>query len=246
MAGFSERNLKCDFNFCHFIKKNCFSYHFIFLADDVQPWAAFLIHLFLSTVYATMRNTSKAEPLVEAAGRTLGRTLEIKQLDVCDENSIKACVDSLPERRVDILSKSAKECCFGIMSIFFQHITMMTFSHSKQCWDGSDWTHRVSVHWWDENRHGHQLLRAGAITKRDPAWHEEEEKRPYCGDKQRHGHPGSASVLQDSICLWDGVSLMMSFSLLGILFNDVYAASKFAVEGFCESLAVQALRFSLK
>ncbi|MEQ2178828.1 hypothetical protein GOODEAATRI_018280 [Goodea atripinnis] len=32
----------------------------------------------------------------------------------------------------------------------------------------------------------------------------------------------------------------------GILFNDVYAASKFAVEGFCESLAVQALRFSLK
>lgn len=31
----------------------------------------------------------------------------------------------------------------------------------------------------------------------------------------------------------------------GILFNDVYAASKFAVEGFCESLAVQALRFNL-
>lgn len=32
----------------------------------------------------------------------------------------------------------------------------------------------------------------------------------------------------------------------GILFNDVYAASKFAVEGFCESLAVQALRFNLR
>ncbi|XP_016325244.1 retinol dehydrogenase 8-like [Sinocyclocheilus anshuiensis] len=31
----------------------------------------------------------------------------------------------------------------------------------------------------------------------------------------------------------------------GILFNDIYAASKFAVEGFCESLAVQALRFNL-
>ncbi len=52
-----------------------------------------------------MRNLSKGEALVEAAGRTLGRTLEIKQLDVCDEDSIKACVDSLPERRVDILSK---------------------------------------------------------------------------------------------------------------------------------------------
>jgi len=52
-----------------------------------------------------MRNLSKAEALIEAAGRTLGRTLEIKQLDVCDEDSIKACVDSLPDRRVDILSK---------------------------------------------------------------------------------------------------------------------------------------------
>lgn len=52
-----------------------------------------------------MRNLSKGEALVEAAGRTLGRTMEIKQLDVCDEGSIKACVDSLPERRVDILSK---------------------------------------------------------------------------------------------------------------------------------------------
>lgn len=56
-------------------------------------------------VYATMRNLAKGEALVEAAGRTLGRTLVIKQLDVCDENSIKACVNSLPMRRVDILSK---------------------------------------------------------------------------------------------------------------------------------------------
>lgn len=54
-----------------------------------------------------MRNLSKGEALVEAAGRTLGRTLEIKQLDVCDERSIKACVDELPERRVDVLSKRA-------------------------------------------------------------------------------------------------------------------------------------------
>lgn len=31
----------------------------------------------------------------------------------------------------------------------------------------------------------------------------------------------------------------------GIVFNDVYAASKFAVEGFCESLAVQLLQFNV-
>ncbi|XP_025944499.1 retinol dehydrogenase 8 [Apteryx rowi] len=33
--------------------------------------------------------------------------------------------------------------------------------------------------------------------------------------------------------------------LQGIVFNDVYAASKFAVEGFCESLAVQLLQFDV-
>ncbi|NWX41407.1 RDH8 dehydrogenase, partial [Steatornis caripensis] len=33
--------------------------------------------------------------------------------------------------------------------------------------------------------------------------------------------------------------------LQGIVFNDVYAASKFALEGFCESLAVQLLRFNV-
>ncbi|KAK1897103.1 Retinol dehydrogenase 8 [Dissostichus eleginoides] len=51
------------------------------------------------------RNLGKGEALVEAAGRTLGRTLAIKQLDVCDGDSIRACVDSLPQRRVDVLSK---------------------------------------------------------------------------------------------------------------------------------------------
>lgn len=31
----------------------------------------------------------------------------------------------------------------------------------------------------------------------------------------------------------------------GVVFNDVYAASKFAVEGFCESLAVQLFKFNV-
>lgn len=42
------------------------------------------------------------------------------------------------------------------------------------------------------------------------------------------------------------LNLSALVSPAGILFNDIYAASKFAVEGFCESLAVQALRFQLK
>ncbi|XP_048848266.1 retinol dehydrogenase 8-like [Brienomyrus brachyistius] len=34
--------------------------------------------------------------------------------------------------------------------------------------------------------------------------------------------------------------------LQGVVFNDVYTASKFAMEGFCESLAVQLLKFNVK
>lgn len=32
----------------------------------------------------------------------------------------------------------------------------------------------------------------------------------------------------------------------GVIFNDIYAASKFAVEGFCESLAIQLLHFNIQ
>lgn len=35
-------------------------------------------------------------------------------------------------------------------------------------------------------------------------------------------------------------------SSAGVVFNDVYTASKFAIEGFCESMAVQLLKFNVK
>lgn len=40
-----------------------------------------------------------------AAGPALGTTLHIKQLDVCDEGSIRACVDSIPGRHIDVLGE---------------------------------------------------------------------------------------------------------------------------------------------
>uniref|UniRef100_A0A8D0A193 Retinol dehydrogenase 8 n=1 Tax=Sander lucioperca TaxID=283035 RepID=A0A8D0A193_SANLU len=133
-----------------------------------------------------MRNLSNGEALVEAAGRTLGRTLEIKQLDVC-EDSIEACVNSLPERRVDILSKPTP---FG--SIIDERKTVM-----------------------DTNFLG--LVRLLKEILHDMK-------------KRKRGH----IVVISSV-----------MGILVILFIDVYAASKFAVEGFCERLAIQALRFNL-
>lgn len=32
----------------------------------------------------------------------------------------------------------------------------------------------------------------------------------------------------------------------GVVFNDVYTASKFAMEGFCESMAVQLMKFNIR
>lgn len=57
------------------------------------------------SVIATVRNMARSGALVEAAGSALGRTLEVKQLDVCDEASIRACLDSIPGRRVDVLGE---------------------------------------------------------------------------------------------------------------------------------------------
>ncbi|XP_005727294.1 retinol dehydrogenase 8 isoform X2 [Pundamilia nyererei] len=141
-----------------------------------------------------MRNLSKAEPLVEAAGRTLGRTLEIKQLDVCDEASIKACVDSLPERRVDILISNAGMGLIG-------PIECQSIEEMKSVMD--------------TNFFG--LVRLMKEILPDMK-------------RRKKGH----IVVISSV-----------MGIQGILFNDIYAASKFALEGFCESLAIQALRFGL-
>uniref|UniRef100_A0A8C7YV61 Retinol dehydrogenase n=1 Tax=Oryzias sinensis TaxID=183150 RepID=A0A8C7YV61_9TELE len=45
----------------------------------------------------------------------------------------------------------------------------------------------------------------------------------------------------------DGRIIVVSsvMGLQGVVFNDVYSASKFAMEGFCESLAVQLLKFNV-
>ncbi|KFZ64837.1 Retinol dehydrogenase 8, partial [Antrostomus carolinensis] len=149
-------------------------------------------------VYATMRNLAKKEPLEEAVGRRLGRTLEIKQLDVCDEQSIKACVNSIPDRRIDVLGNNAGMGLIG-------PIECQTIDEMKTVMD--------------TNFFG--LVRLLKEILPDMK-------------RRKSGHIviiSSVMGIQGKVC---------------ILFNDVYAASKFAVEGFCESLAIQALKFKLQ
>ena len=44
----------------------------------------------------------------------------------------------------------------------------------------------------------------------------------------------------------DGPYLPVFFLESGVVFNDVYTASKFAMEGFCESMAVQLMKFNIR
>ncbi|NWI98747.1 RDH8 dehydrogenase, partial [Crypturellus undulatus] len=153
-------------------------------------------------VYATMRNLAKSAPLEEAAGARLGKTLEIKQLDVCDEESIRTCVNSIPDRRIDVLGNNAGMGLIG-------PIECQSIEEMKTVMD--------------TNFFG--LVRLLKEILPDMK-------------KRKSGH----IVIISSVM---GIQGKYVFFLC-ILFNDVYAASKFAVEGFCESLAIQALKFKLQ
>ncbi|XP_051245280.1 retinol dehydrogenase 8 [Dicentrarchus labrax] len=146
-------------------------------------------------VVATMRDLRKKGPLEKAAGDTLNKTLEIKQLDACCEASIRECVDSLPDRRVDVLVNNAGVGMVGPLEC--QSIAAM-----KELFDTN-------------------FFGLARLVK---------ELLPDMKRRQS-GH----IVVMSSV-----------LGIQGLLFNDVYSASKFAVEGFCESLAVQAMKFNIK
>ncbi|XP_026535505.1 retinol dehydrogenase 8-like [Notechis scutatus] len=145
-------------------------------------------------VFATMRNITKKEKLEAAIGLALNQTLEIKQLDVCDEKSIQNCINSIPQRHIDILINNA-----GLGSI-----------GPIECQSIEEMKAIMETNFFGVVRMIKEVL-------------------PDM-KKRRSGH----IVVISSV-----------LGLQGIIFNDIYAASKFAIEGFCESLIIQALRFNI-
>ncbi|XP_051894328.1 retinol dehydrogenase 8-like [Pristis pectinata] len=145
-------------------------------------------------VYATMRNLKKREALEEAAGEAGEGTLHIRQLDVCDEESIQNCLNSIPERHIDILINNAGIGLIG-------PVECLSIEEMKAVFE----TNFFGVV---------RMIKAVLPDMK----------------ARRNGH----IVVMSSV-----------LGLQGIMFNDVYAASKFAVEGFCESLVVQTLKFNI-
>ncbi|XP_026111847.1 retinol dehydrogenase 8-like [Carassius auratus] len=146
-------------------------------------------------VVATMRDLDKREALERAAGKSLNRSLEIRQLDATCEDSIRECVNSLPDRQVDVLVNNAGVGMIGPL----------------ECQNVSAMQELFNTNFFGLVRLVKELL--------------PDMKR------RQSGH----IIVMGSV-----------LGIQGLLFNDVYAASKFAVEGFCESLAVQAMKFNVK
>ncbi|KFV61057.1 Retinol dehydrogenase 8, partial [Dryobates pubescens] len=140
-------------------------------------------------VIATMRNVGRSGALAAAAGPALGRTLEIKQLDVCDESSIRACLDSIPGRHVDVLGEP-------------WHPPLPPRPPGAPCLAPS--------------------LLGTLCTGTNLC----------AGD-----HPCQACPTLGTLCARDPQGTLGG--------HGDSPSSKFAVEGFCESLVVQALRFNV-
>ncbi|KAL2301567.1 hypothetical protein Nmel_010955 [Mimus melanotis] len=228
-------------------------------------------------VYATMRNLAKKEPLEEAAGHRLGKTLEIKQLDVCDEQSIKACVNSIPDRRIDVLGNNDSKfifmevfacCCLPFCAVsnagmgLIGPIECQTIEEMKTVMDTNffglvrllkeilpDMKRRKSGHIVIiSSVMGIQVSNAG-MGLIGPIECQTIEEMKTVMDTNFFGLVRLLKeILPDMKRRKSGHIVIISsvMGIQGILFNDVYAASKFAVEGFCESLAIQALKFKLQ
>jgi len=71
-------------------------------------------------VYATMRNLSKQNALVEAAGQTLNKSLFVRELDVCNSSSVSTAIADIvrAEGRIDILVNNAGVGVSGPLEAF--------------------------------------------------------------------------------------------------------------------------------
>ncbi|CAH2302015.1 estradiol 17-beta-dehydrogenase 1 [Pelobates cultripes] len=145
-------------------------------------------------VYATMRDLSKKERLLECVRDCHIDTFEILQMDVTDQQSVMATVEKIKEQRVDILICNAG---VGLMGPLECH----TYDAMKNIFD-------VNLF--------------GTISTIQAFL------------------PGMKKRKKGRIIISSSVG-----GLQGVPFNDVYCASKFAVEGFCESLAIVLQHFNV-
>ncbi|NXF51544.1 RDH8 dehydrogenase, partial [Oceanites oceanicus] len=199
-------------------------------------------------VIATMRDLRKKEKLEEAAGPALGKTLSIRRLDVCSDSSVAECMGSIPGGRVDVLGEQgggwgATQGGRGGVSEPPPHratvnnagvghvgpVESISVEEMKRIFEtnffGAVRMIKAVLPDMKRRQSGHIVVISSVMGLQGEVWWSPTAGRGSCSG-------GGLAELSPSLPT-------------GIVFNDVYAASKFAVEGFCESLAVQLLQFNV-
>ncbi|GAB1293915.1 Retinol dehydrogenase [Apodemus speciosus] len=170
----------------------------------------------VTRVVATMRDLGKKEALEAAAGEALGKTLSVAQLDVCSDESVTNCLSHIDGGQVDVLEAGSEDS--GPWAGFEQH----------------------SLHYPLVNNAGVGLV--GPLEGLSLATMQNVFNTNFFGAVRlvKAVLPGMKRRRRGHIVV---VSSVMG--LQGVMFNDVYAASKFALEGFFESLAIQLRQFNI-
>ncbi|KPP68455.1 retinol dehydrogenase 8-like [Scleropages formosus] len=178
-------------------------------------------------VIATMRDTKRKDKLLEAAGDTYGKTLTLQTLDVCSEESVKQCINSIKDRRVDILINNAGIGLLGpVESISIEEMKKVFETN----FFGMVRMIKEVMPDMKMRRSGHIIVMSSVMGLQGTG----------CV-----GLDGGRWKLGVAISVFKSKADWVTFFIAGVVFNDVYTASKFAMEGFCESLAVQLLKFNV-
>ncbi|NXY77484.1 DHB1 dehydrogenase, partial [Glareola pratincola] len=164
-------------------------------------------------VYATMRNLAKGERLLERLGGCCPETLEVLQLDVTDPRSLAAAAQRVQGQRLDVLVCNAGVGLMGPLEACSDQAMKTVFDVNLF---GAIRTIQAFLPAMKRRKAGRIIVSSsiGGLQGGTPS-------------TPRHG----GAVGKGTRCSGFG-------SAPGLPFNSVYCASKFALEGLCESLAI--------
>ncbi|KAM8824118.1 17-beta-hydroxysteroid dehydrogenase type 1 isoform 1-T1 [Synchiropus picturatus] len=167
-------------------------------------------------VYATMRNLAKKERLLECVKDLHKDTLDILQMDVTERRSILEAKDKVVERRLDILGML---CC---VCECVPQLLCSQLVNCSVCNAGVGLMGPLEIQSLDQMKQILEVNLFGTIQT----------IQAFLPEMKVRG--------QGRILVTGSTG-----GLHGLPFNEVYCASKFAVEGACESLAVVLKHFNI-
>ncbi|POI32832.1 hypothetical protein CIB84_003415 [Bambusicola thoracicus] len=169
-------------------------------------------------VFATMRDLAKGEQLLERLGGRCPDTLELLQLDVTDPRSLAAAVRCMRGQHPDVLVCNAGVGLMAPLEMCSEQAMRAVFEVNVF---GTARTIQAFLPAMKRRRAGRILVSSSV------------------GGLQG-GHAASRGAARGEM------QALSHHSAPGLPFNAVYCASKFALEGLCESLAIVLRPFNIQ